>query len=85
MRNKESSYFGFNIGIIGILLIVLVLLFSSCGTYKMTKRQIQINYELDKAYLEYSYQRDSLTIEYYRIPVIEEDGIKWYTLDTITK
>jgi len=78
MRNKESSYLGFNIGIIGILLIVLILLTSSCGTYKMTERQIQIDYELDKAYLEYTYKRDSLTIEYYRIPIIKQNNSTKY-------
>ena len=38
----------------------------SCGTSKLTKRQVKIDYELDKLYLEYSYQRDSLIIEFYK-------------------
>ena len=46
-----------------VLFIVVCVLLSSCS-YKVTPRQEQINYELDKAYLEYSYQRDSLFVEY---------------------
>ena len=57
---------------------------SSCS-YKLTERQVKIDYELDKLYLEYSYERDSLIIEFYRTDVIEEDGVRWYTLDSIVK
>jgi len=31
MRNKESSYFGFGIGIAGIFIIMLILLCTSCS------------------------------------------------------
>jgi len=48
----------------GIILIVLITLLTSCGTYKITEKERQINYEIDKAYLEYTYKRDSLIIEY---------------------
>ena len=47
-----------------ILIILGIMLFSSCGTFKMTEREKQVNYELDKLYLEYSYKRDSIIIEY---------------------
>ena len=48
-----------------VLFIVVCVLLSSCS-YNMTPRQTEINYELEKAYLEYSYQRDSLIIEYHK-------------------
>jgi len=48
-----------------ILIIGVVIFLSSCSP-KLTPHQIQIDYELDKAYLEYSYQRDSLIIEFYK-------------------
>ena len=71
-----------------ILFITIVvsslILLSSCA-YNVTPRQAKIDYELDKLYLEYSYERDSLIIEFYRIDVIEEDGVRWYTLDSIVK
>ena len=31
MKNKQSSYLGFNIGIIGIIFIVIILMCTSCG------------------------------------------------------
>ena len=53
-----------------ILSILIIILGSSCGTSRLTKEQIKhrdnIDYELDKLYLEYSYQRDSLIIEFYK-------------------
>ena len=65
--------------------ILLTTLLASCCISKITPRQAMIDYELDRAYLAYSYQRDSLIIEFYRTDVIEEDGIQWYTLDSIIK
>ena len=47
------------------IIILIAMTFSSCS-YKLTERQVKIDYELEKAYLEYSYQRDSLIIEFYR-------------------
>ena len=51
---------------IGILMLSMM----SCGINKLTEEQVKhrdsINYELDKAYLEYSYQRDSLIMEFYK-------------------
>ena len=64
--------------------IMLLWTCSSCS-YQVTPRQAKIDYELDKLYLEYSYERDSLIIEFYRTDVIEEDGVRWYTLDSIIK
>jgi len=49
---------------IGLLVLVLIIL-TSCSP-KLTPKQIEIEYEIDKAYLEYSYQRDSLIIEFYK-------------------
>tara|TARA_R110000824_G_scaffold48900_4_gene137692 strand:- start:225 stop:419 length:195 start_codon:yes stop_codon:yes gene_type:complete len=48
-----------------MLFVVALVLLSSCSS-KLTPHQVQIDYELDKAYLEYSYQRDSLIIEFYK-------------------
>tara|TARA_Y100001973_G_C5060504_1_gene262442 strand:+ start:163 stop:351 length:189 start_codon:yes stop_codon:yes gene_type:complete len=53
-----------NIAII-IILILFLVIFSSCSTSKITQRQIKINYELDKLYIDYNYKRDSLINEYY--------------------
>ena len=53
-----------------ILSILIIILGSSCGTSRLTNEQVKhrdnIDYELDKLYLEYSYQRDSLIIEFYK-------------------
>ena len=57
----------------GILLIIIVIMaMSSCGVNRgLTNTQIEqrnkIDYELDKVYLEYSYKRDSLIMEFYNI------------------
>ena len=49
---------------IGVFLTVLL---SSCGTFsKMTEQEKELNYQIDKAYLEYSNTRDSLILEYRR-------------------
>ena len=59
--------------IIGITMITMVIMaMSSCGINKgLTNEQVdqrnKIDYELDKIYLEYSYQRDSLIMEFYNI------------------
>ena len=47
------------------------LIMVSCGTSRnLTNEQIErrnkIDYELDKVYLEYSYKRDSLIMEFYK-------------------
>ena len=55
-----------------ILLTSVVIYMSSCGVNRgLTNSQVEqrnnIDYELDKLYLEYSYQRDSLIMEFYNI------------------
>lgn len=55
-----------------ILLLVVVISVSSCSINRgLTNTQVEqrdnIDYELEKLYLEYSYQRDSLIIEFYNI------------------
>ena len=50
-----------------ITLITGVLLVSSCGMFTpMSDKEREINYEIDKLYLEYQYKRDSILIEFYR-------------------
>tara|TARA_R100001129_G_C5141242_1_gene196026 strand:+ start:356 stop:550 length:195 start_codon:yes stop_codon:yes gene_type:complete len=50
--------------IAGLFLLVFL---SSCGTLKpMTVEEKQLEYKIDKLYLEYSYQRDRLIIEHSR-------------------
>jgi len=63
MTNKKGNSLGL---IMMVIITVLVIILSSCGTTKLTERQVNIDYELDKLYLEYSYQRDSLIIEFYK-------------------
>ena len=59
--------------IIGITMITMVIMaMSSCGINKgLTNEQVdqrnKIDYELNKVYLEYNYQRDSLIMEFYNI------------------
>ena len=55
-----------------VILIIVILSMSSCSVNRgLTNQQIEqrnnIDYELDKLYLEYSYQRDSLIMEFYNI------------------
>ena len=54
-----------------IIISISALVMISCGTSRnLTTEQIErrnnIDYELSKIYLEYSYKRDSLTMEFYR-------------------
>ena len=50
-----------------IAIIIGVLLTTSCGMFsKMTEKELELQYQIDKAYLEYSYERDSLILEHYR-------------------
>ena len=55
-----------------VLITTVIMAMSSCGINRgLTSEQIEqrneIDYELDKLYLEYSYQRDSLTMEFYNV------------------
>tara|TARA_R100001082_G_C4355634_1_gene156725 strand:+ start:1060 stop:1305 length:246 start_codon:yes stop_codon:yes gene_type:complete len=47
-----------------IIIGVVVLSTVSCTIGKITQKEIKINYELDKLYIEYIYKRDSLINEY---------------------
>ena len=50
-----------------IMIIIGVLLTTSCGMFsKMTEKELELNYQIDKAYFEYSHKRDSLILEHYR-------------------
>ena len=49
-----------------IIIGILVLSTISCGTNQLTQRQIEINYELDKLWIEYRYESDSLINEFYK-------------------
>ena len=57
----------------GIIILIFVLLsVTSCGvnrglSIEQVDKRNQIDYELDKLYLEYSYQRDSLIMEFYNV------------------
>tara|TARA_Y100000401_G_scaffold37998_1_gene28594 strand:+ start:656 stop:895 length:240 start_codon:yes stop_codon:yes gene_type:complete len=63
MSEKKSK----NIFIIGyILLMITLMMMSSCGTSQLTQQQVKINYELDKLYIEYKYKTDSLYNEFYK-------------------
>ena len=55
-----------------IIIGIIVLVTTSCGvnrglSIEQVDKRNQIDYELDKLYLEYSYQRDSLIMEFYNI------------------
>ena len=46
--------------------IVIIMLLCSCGTSQLTQKQVKINYELDKLWIEYKYDSDSLINEFYK-------------------
>ena len=48
-----------------IIISIIVLSTMSCAT-QLTQRQIEINYKLDKLYLDYRYKSDSLINEFYK-------------------
>ena len=49
-----------------IIIVIVSLLFTSCGILSpMTDKEIELNYQIDKLYLDYQYKKDSLIIEYY--------------------
>ena len=49
-----------------ISLLILLVMMSSCGTSQLTQKQIEINYELDKLWIDYKYESDSLINEFYK-------------------
>tara|TARA_R110002020_G_scaffold309487_1_gene525480 strand:+ start:35 stop:235 length:201 start_codon:yes stop_codon:yes gene_type:complete len=64
MKSRNDSMMMVSFGWSGILITILFVLLTSCGTFKMTEKEKEINYKIDKLYLEYTYKRDSLIIEY---------------------
>ena len=46
--------------------IVIIMLLCSCGTSQLTQKQVKINYELDKLWIDYKYESDSLINEFYK-------------------
>ena len=50
-----------------LTIIIGILLITSCGMFRpMTEAEKELEYKIDKLYLEYSYKRDSLIIEHYK-------------------
>jgi len=49
-----------------IIISIIVLSTVSCGISDLTQKQIEINYELDKLWIEYQYKSDSLINEFYK-------------------
>jgi len=75
-----------------VTVVIGVLLTTSCGMFsKMTEQEKELNYKIDKLYLEYEYKRDSLLIEFYRnqpqsiVPQDEYEGlaVNWENWDEI--
>jgi hypothetical protein len=65
--NKMTKIVEKNVAEMLIIGLFLLILFSSCGTLTpMTEKERELEYKIDKLYLEYSYQRDSLILEYHR-------------------
>ena len=61
--DKILNTFGVLLGV-GIIIFILMTL-TSCGTFtKMSDKEKELEYKIDKLYLEYSYKRDSLIIEH---------------------
>ena len=62
MSERKSK----NLFLIGyVSLMILLMIMSSCGTSQLTQKQVKINYELDKLWIEYKYKSDSLINELY--------------------
>ena len=49
-----------------IILSMTVLTMFSCSTSQLTQKQVKINYELDKLWIDYKYESDSLINEFYK-------------------
>ena len=49
-----------------ILLVIIIMAMTSCGTSNLTQKQIKIDYELSKLWIDYQYKSDSLINEYYK-------------------
>ena len=63
MSERKSK----NLFLIGyVSLMILLMIMSSCGTSHLTQKQVKINYELDKLWIDYKYESDSLINEFYK-------------------
>jgi len=60
-KRQQGIFIVFYMAMVGGLLMM-----SSCGTSQLTQKQIEINYELDKKWIEYRYESDSLINEFYK-------------------
>ena len=60
-KRQQRVFIAFYLTMVGTLLMM-----SSCGTSQLTQKQIEINYELDKKWIEYRYESDSLINEFYK-------------------
>ena len=49
-----------------VLLTIVIISMSSCGVSQLTQKQVKINYELYKLYIDYKYESDSLINEFYK-------------------
>ena len=71
MKKFETIINSFG-ALIGITILVIILLaLTSCSTFIMTEQEKELNYKIDKLYLDYNYKRDSLIIEYHNIKNIK--------------
>lgn len=62
---KTLNIFGIVLGI--SIVIFLIMTLTSCGTLTtMSDKEKELEYRIDKLYLEYSYQRDSLILEHHK-------------------
>ena len=58
MKKFETIINSFG-ALIGITILVIILLsLTSCSTFIMTEQEKELNYKIDKLYLEYNYKRD---------------------------
>lgn len=58
-----------------IIIIIVSLLFTSCGMLSpITDKERELNYQIDKLYLDYQYKKDSLIIEYYHEKIGKENS-----------
>jgi len=60
-KRQQRVFIMFYLTVVGVLLMM-----SSCGTSQLTQEQVKINYELDKLWIDYRYESDSLINEFYK-------------------
>ena len=68
MTNTKANSVG--LGVMIIIGIITLLIFSSCGTTRLTDEQLfhrnNVQYEIDKLWTDYKHKSDSLWIQYYK-------------------